>query len=107
MQAADVFKMAALGPRPSDVNPAMAAKERARKEALKHLRPGVSQEELRKYQEQVKSKISAKYGKHAFTSAFKWIDADRTGSITRDEFKKALTDLNLAVRRTRRQTSNQ
>lgn len=96
MQAADVFKMAALGPRPSEVNPVLMEKEKQRKEALKHLRPGVSQEELRKFQEQVKSKISAKYGKHAFTSAFKWIDADRTGSITRDEFKKALSDLNLA-----------
>lgn len=96
MTAADVFKMAALAPKPQEHNPIVEAREKARREALKYLRPGVSQEELRKFQEQVKSKISAKYGKHAFTSAFKWIDADRTGSITREEFKHSLGTLNLA-----------
>ena len=44
----------------------------------------------------MKTKISSKYGKHSFSSAFKWIDADRTGSITREEFKEALHKLNLA-----------
>ena len=53
-------------------------------------------EELRKFQEQVKNKITAKYGKHSFSSAFKWIDADRTGSITREEFKQAMRDFNLS-----------
>ena len=91
MQAADVFKMGALAPRPQDSNPLMEAREASRKAALKYLRPGVSQEELRKFQEQVKTKITSKYGKHSFTAAFKWIDADRTGSITRDEFKEAVS----------------
>ena len=45
---------------------------------------------------QVRSRITAKYNRHSFSSAFKWIDADRTGSITRDEFKEALKQLNLA-----------
>ena len=53
MQASDVFKMSALAPRPQEVNPMLSAREEARKAALKYLRPGVSQEELRKFQEQV------------------------------------------------------
>ena len=119
MTAADVFKMKALAPRPTATH--LDEREQARQEALQYLRPGVlvspacepaSQltlpwlfdtcawvcqcEELRKFQEQVKNKITAKYGKHSFSSAFKWIDADRTGSITREEFKQAMRDFNLS-----------
>ena len=92
--AADLFKLKALAPRPT--NAAMDAREKAKAAAMEHLRPGVLAEELRKFHEQVRSRITAKYGKHSFSSAFKWIDADRTGSITRDEFKEALKQLNLA-----------
>ena len=94
MTAADLFKMKALQPRPKST--VVDEREQARRDALEHLRPGVMQEELRKIHEQVRSRITAKYGKHSFSSAFKWIDADRTGSITRDEFKEALKQLNLA-----------
>jgi Ca2+-binding EF-hand superfamily protein len=94
MQAADVFKMGVLEPRP-DQSKRDLARQTARQEALEHLRPGVTCDELRKYQELVKSKIQAKHKTSAFTSAFKWIDADRTGSITREEFKEALASLNL------------
>jgi len=94
MTAADLFKMKALAPRPTSTT--VDVREKARRDALQHLRPGVMQEELRKLHEQVRSRITAKYGKHSFSSAFKWIDADRTGSITREEFKEALKQLNLA-----------
>ena len=46
----------------------------------------------------MKTKISSKYGKHSFSSAFKWIDADRTGSINRQEVKDAMVSLNLETR---------
>merc|ERR1712216_933566 len=72
------------------------AREQARQDALEHLRPGVGMDELRKFQEQVKSKITGKWGRHSFSTAFKWIDADRTGSITREEFKQAMKDFNLS-----------
>ena len=71
-------------------------REKARQEALEHLRPGVSADQLRKFHEQVKSKIMAKSKLHSFSSAFKNIDADRTGSIPREEFKQAMKDFNLA-----------
>ena len=41
-----------------------------------------AEEELRKLHEQLKSRITSKYGKHSFSSAFKWIDADRTHACT-------------------------
>lgn len=95
MGAADVFKMRALAPRPDSKK--AVANENLRMEALGHLRLGVTQEEMRKAQTTIKEKISAKHGKHAFTNAFKWMDKDRTGSITREEFKQALYELNLGM----------
>jgi hypothetical protein len=91
MTAADVFKMKALAKRPTSV--VLDDKEKARQEALECLRPGVGQEELRKFHEQVKSKIVGKWARHSFSSAFKLIDADRTGSITRTEFKDAMLNI--------------
>lgn len=57
------------------------------------LRKGVRESDLRKAQHLVKEHITNKYKK--LSSAFKFIDRDRTGTITRDELKQALADLNL------------
>jgi len=95
MTAADFFKMKALAPRPT--SHVMDERERLRVEALEHMRPGVTADSLRKFHEQVKSKILARKGKHTWTETFKLIDADRTGTITREELKNFLKTYNLAM----------
>ena len=55
MTAADLFRMRALGERPPvPVGSIVDEREQQRQEALKCLRPGVTQDDLRKAQEQIK-----------------------------------------------------
>jgi len=96
MGAADVFKMRALHPEVK-ASKTQVKMENTRQANLGNLRPGVTQEEMRKAQSTIKEKISAKHGKHAFTNAFKAMDKDRSGSITREEFKQCLFDFNLGM----------
>jgi len=59
------------------------------------LRPGVRVEDLRKAQQLVKDKILTKFSK--FQDAFKFIDKDRSGTITREELMLNLDELQLGT----------
>ena len=54
---------------------------------------GLKPKEIRAVHKTVRLKFKDKYKN--ITDAFKWVDEDRTGSITDDELRVALTGLNL------------
>jgi len=58
------------------------------------LRPGVRAEDMRKAQHLVKQQFLTKF-RH-FTKAFKFIDRDRTGTISRDELKLVIEEFHLS-----------
>lgn len=72
-------------------NPSMTTTRPLVKNAT--LRPGVKANDLRRAQLQIRDTLLRKYS--SYTNVFKYLDKDRTGSITRAELKQALTDLNL------------
>lgn len=55
-------------------------------------RKGVTMSKLREAQQVIKERVLAKCG--SFHAAFKRIDADRTGTLSREEIKSLLTQLN-------------
>jgi len=59
------------------------------------LRPGVRAEDMRKAQQMVKEKILTKFSK--FQEAFKFIDKDRSGTITREELMLNIDELQLGT----------
>jgi len=57
------------------------------------LRAGVREVDLRKAQHVIRDTFLRKFGK--YTDAFKYVDRDRTGSITRDELNLCIQEFNL------------
>lgn len=73
-------------------------KEMRHAQAVEKLRPGVTEQELRKVQQMIKGKIMDKYSR--LDKAFKWMDREREDSnntLTREELRDGLAGLNLHV----------
>jgi len=86
MAADDVSSIKALAPRKvvkKVVDPSAEAK----------LRPGVRAADVRAAQQRIKEKLLTKFS--TFGKAFKFIDKDRTGNITREELELAMYELQL------------
>ena len=71
----------------------MATGEKERRVGGPTLRPGVTPDQLRSAQQTFKSEFEEKYRR--LTDAFKFIDADRTGYLERDEIKRLLLEFNI------------
>ena len=57
------------------------------------LRPGVTENEVRYAQQKLREELEEKYS--SVTKAFKFIDADRTGKLEREEVKRLLIEFNI------------
>ena len=65
----------------------------ANREGPATLRPGVTENEVRYAQRKLREELEEKYS--TVTKAFKFIDADRTGKLEREEVKRLLVEFNI------------